>query len=654
MDSAIDRDLKRAERRELHLWILAFTLLTLFGTIVIGQYSLKLLGDADSHPVLTRATTYRALGGSFFLTALFCLYVLRVLRFNRRMKSLLVEMNGVAACGLGLGDLLPSIAEKIADTSFAATCRIALLAHECTALRIRAAHSDRDEEPQLQVGRVYPLEELRVWKRVAESVQPIVVRSRDLPELSADDKELLGGGLQAAHSYLIVPMVTENRMMGIIILGRASRLWSKRFTSFRIAAARTMANHAASAIDQAKLRKETTRDPLTHLYIRRHFSERIKKEISRADRDEHVMGVLLCELGPFEAVDDVQEQKTGDAVLTATAEGIRDATRGTDLAFRWGRNEVVVVLPKSSREGGLIVASRIRQAVLNSASRAGLDFDISIGIALYPEHGRNEDSLIRLANRALSIAKDRGMKIQLGEEEYELDEHSIGVEFQAVVDVSSERIVGYEALARDAQVKLSALELFEEYRATGRLSQLKQMVLTSQIKKAEEVGLERVFINADFDLLSQLDPVYVPPTMNVVVELSEREALHEPERHLSVTRKWREKGYQFAVDDFGAGLISLPFLSMLAPEYVKVDRSTMLRATSSRQFREFLGSLIQAVRTYAVKGIIAEGVETRDELEVVKAMGISFVQGSLLGKRDELKSATETPLGDRVLDTEYV
>jgi diguanylate cyclase (GGDEF)-like protein len=626
----------------LHLWILAFTLLMLFGTIVIGQYSVKLLGEAGSHPVLTRATTYRALGGSFFLTALFCFYVLRIVRFNCRMKRLLVEMNGVAACGLGLGDLLPSIAEKIAETSSAATCRIALLAHECTALRIRAAHSDRDEDSPQQVGKTYPLEELRVWKEVAESVQPIVVRRRDVTELSPVDQELLGGGGQIPHSYLIVPMVTQNRMVGIILLGRRRLFAGKLFSSSRITAARTMANLAASAIDQAKLRQETTRDPLTHLYIRRHFSERIKKEISRADRDENVMGVLLCELGPLDAVDDAQEQQAGDAVLTATAEGIRDATRGTDLAFRWGRNEVVVVLPKSSREGGLIVASRVRQAVLNSASRAGLDFDVSIGIALYPEHGRNEDSLIRVANRALAIAKDRGMKIQLGEEEYELDEHSIGVEFQAVVDVSSERIVGYEALARDAQVKLNALELFEEYRATGRLSQLKQMVLTSQIKKAQEVGLERVFINADFDLLSQLDPVYVPPTMNVVVELSEREALHEPERQLNVARKWREKGYQFAVDDFGAGLISLPFLSMLAPEYVKVDRSTMLRAVGSIQFKEFLGSLIHAVRTYALGGIIAEGVETREELEVVKDMGISLVQGSLLGKREEMKSATRT------------
>lgn len=642
MDSAIDRDLRRAERRELHLWILSFTLLILFGTIVIGQYSVKLLGEASSHPVLTRATTYRALGGSFFLTALFCLYVLRILRFNRRFKQLLVELNGVAACGMGLGDLLPSIADKLAEASSAATCRVALLAHECTALRVRAVHASGADGSQDQVGKTYPLEELRVWKRVAESVRPILVRRGEMTELSSVDRELLEGGLSPAYSYLIVPMLTENRMVGVIILGRARRFLGKQFTAARIAAARTMANHAAGAIDQAQLRKETTRDPLTHLYIRRHFSERIKKEISRADRDEHVMGVLLCELGPPEAVDDIHEQQGGDAVLTATADGIRDATRGTDLAFRWGRNEVVVVLPKSSREGGLIVASRIRQSVLNSAARAGLEFDVSIGIALYPEHGRNEDSLIRVANRALSIAKERGMKIQLGEEEYELDEHSIGVEFQAVVDVASERIVGYEALARDAQVKLSALELFEEYRATGRLSQLKQMVLTSQIKKAEEVGLDRVFINADFDLLSQLDPVYVPPTMNVVVELSEREALQEPERHLSVARKWREKNYQFAVDDFGAGLISLPFLSMLAPEYVKVDRSTMLRAVSSHRFKQFLGSLIEAVRTYAVEGIIAEGVETREELEVVKDMGISLVQGSLLGKREELEPETST------------
>jgi EAL domain-containing protein (putative c-di-GMP-specific phosphodiesterase class I) len=128
--------------------------------------------------------------------------------------------------------------------------------------------------------------------------------------------------------------------------------------------------------------------------------------------------------------------------------------------------------------------------------------------------------------------------------------------------------------------------------------------------------------------------------MDVVVELSEREAMHDVERLLAVAQTWRNKGYKFAIDDFGAGFISLPFLAMLGPDYVKVDRSALLQAASSEQFKEFLKSLVQAVRTYATAGIIAEGVERREELKVVEDIGISMAQGYLLGKPQELKEAT--------------
>jgi diguanylate cyclase (GGDEF)-like protein len=626
----------------MHLWILAFALLILFGTITIGHYSVNLLGEAGSHPELTRATTYTALAGLSLLVVLFCLYVLRILFLNRRTKSVLVEMNSVAASGTGSDDLLPSIAEKIAKASSVAACQMALLARERTALKIRAAYTVGDADSQPRVGNTLSLAELCVWKRVADSLEPIVLRRRDVTRLSPADREFLAGGLPNVRSILVVPMVSKDTILGVVTLADARGLLPRRFTASRIAVAQSLARHAASAIDQSRLQKQATRDPVTNLYIRRHFAERTKKEIAGADREDHIMVILLCDLHGLEDIVDSQGQQAGDAVLKTTAQSIRDSTRGADLAFRWRGNQVVVVLPKSSREGALIVASRIRQAVLETAGVSGLDFDVSIGIALYPEHGRSGDELIRVAYRALCIAEDRGVKIQLGEEDYALDRHSIGVEFQAVVDISSVQAVGYEALARDAQVKLSALELFEEYRATGRLNELKQIVFTSQITKARDIGLERVFINADFDVLSQLDPDSIPPGLDVVVELSERDVLRESERHLMVARKWREKGYKFAIDDLGAGLVSLPFLAMLAPEYVKVDRSTMLRAASSGQFKEFLGSLIQAVRTYATAGVIAEGIETREELQTVRDMGISLVQGSLLGDRQELQTATST------------
>jgi diguanylate cyclase (GGDEF)-like protein len=350
--------------------------------------------------------------------------------------------------------------------------------------------------------------------------------------------------------------------------------------------------------------------------------------------------VLLCDLDRFKLVNDVHGHQVGDTVLKATAEAIQDSTRGTDLVFRWGGDEIAVVLPKSSRQGALIVADRIRQAVLNTSKRTQLDFDVSVGLAFYPEHGINEDQLIHVADRALYIAKRNGGKVQVGEEEYRVDGDSFNLVFQPVVDVASERVLGYEALARDPQGKLTPMELFEKYGAIGKMNELKRVVFTSEIQAAREFGLERVFVNADFEVLSKLQPAPVPPSMDVVVELSEQEALHDVDRLLAVAQRWRNEGYKFAIDDFGAGFVSLPFLAMLGPDYVKVDRSALLQAASSAQFKEFLKSLVQAVRTYATAGIIAEGVEKQEELQVVEEIGISLAQGFLLGKPQELKEAT--------------
>jgi EAL domain-containing protein (putative c-di-GMP-specific phosphodiesterase class I) len=124
--------------------------------------------------------------------------------------------------------------------------------------------------------------------------------------------------------------------------------------------------------------------------------------------------------------------------------------------------------------------------------------------------------------------------------------------------------------------------------------------------------------------------------LEVILEISEVEALHDIENHLKVAKQWRSEGYQFAIDDFGAGFISLPFIAKLIPDYIKMDRSTLLHAVSSETFRKFSRDLVRALENYASKGIIAEGIETQKELQVVKEMGIFFAQGFLLGKPQAL------------------
>jgi diguanylate cyclase (GGDEF)-like protein len=630
----IDGDLKRIERRDSYLWFLALGLLVVLGLAIVVDHATT-LDSVDS--ITSRSTALRALGALLFLIPLFCLYVMRIRLANGTMKSLLVEMHSMAAASrVDLDTFLSSIAHKIAAACSVRLCQIAIVPRGRPALALQSASVDGWSGSAPHIGRTYALAELPLCRQAIETLRPVVLTRSDVERIPAGgaEAELLTGGSKEAPAVLIVPMAAEDGPLGVIILAGPKRLLARGFRSSTIVIAHALAAHAAAAVYQSTLKQEAIHDPLTQLYNRRHFSDRLKKEIIRADREGHVMALMICDLNHFKAINDTMGHQVGDEVLKLVGTSLRESTRGTDLVFRWGGDEFVVILSKSSREGGLIAAARIREGVLGAAKLAKVDVDVSIGIALYPDHGVNEDELVRVADRALYAAKKTGAWVNVGE--YEVSTDSVRVVFQPVVEIPSNEVMGYEALSRDAEGKLTISELFEKHRAVGTVSELKRMILKRQVQVAHELGLPRVFVNVDFEVLSKLDPFPRPHGLDVVLELSELEALQDLEHCLAVAGKWREHGYRFAIDDFGAGFISLPFLAMLVPDYVKLDRSTLLQAVSSDKFRNFLRSMLHAVRAYASSGIIAEGIETETELQLAHWLELPLVQGFLLGAPQEL------------------
>lgn len=388
--------------------------------------------------------------------------------------------------------------------------------------------------------------------------------------------------------------------------------------------------------------KQAMHDALTGLLNRQYVGDRLDEELARANRNGGVFAILLCDLDHFKEINDRHGHHTGDEVLREVSKSVLEATRGSDLVFRWGGDEILVVLSRTTREGVLTAADRIRRGVKVVGEHRQGALDISVGAALYPEHAQTVDALIRLADRALYIAKRGGDKVHIGEEEYRLDDHAIRVVFQAVVDRTTGEVLGHEALSRDPQGKLSIGELFRRYQAVGQLNELKCLCFRLQLKAAADAKLSRVFINVDFTVLDHLQVVPKPTDTEVILEISEAEALRDVERHLQTTATWRAVGYKFAIDDFGAGFISLPFIAQLIPDYIKMDRSTIVQAGASRQFLTFLRDLVLALRNYSKEGIIAEGIETQEELQVVRDLGIDPVQGFLLAKPQELDQSGNT------------
>ena len=385
-------------------------------------------------------------------------------------------------------------------------------------------------------------------------------------------------------------------------------------------------------VAEQALKDLSVRDPLTNLYNRRYFNKRIEEEISRAARQEHRFALLLCDLDNFKKVNDTRSHQFGDEILKAAGEAIQDATREIDFVFRWGGDEFVVILLVADRQGIMDAGERIRKQIVALGREKRFPLDLSIGVASFPEHGEHSNHLIRLADRALYIAKKRGDKIHIGEEEYELDDAVVDVVFQPIVDTVSARVIGHEALSRSSHDGMCIQELFMKYRSIGKLADLKEICFRKQIEAAEIHGLDRVFINVDFKLLESIGHREKPSDVDLILEISEKEALIDIEHHLAVTQEWRANGYRFAFDDFGVGFISLPFLADLEPEYIKLDRLTILQAVASDEFRKFLNHVVLGLRQYAPQGIVAEGIETEEELAVVEQIGIHIVQGYLFGE----------------------
>ena len=407
-------------------------------------------------------------------------------------------------------------------------------------------------------------------------------------------------------------------------------------TGDRVGGVAFFRNITERKLAEQALKDLSIRDPLTNLYNRRYFNKRIEEEISRATRQKSRFALLLCDLDHFKKVNDTRSHQVGDEILKAAGQAIQTATRDMDFVFRWGGDEFVVILLVDDRQGITDAGERIRQRVMALGEEWQLPLDLSIGVASFPEHGDDSTQLIRLADRALYIAKKRGDKIHIGEEEFELDDDVVQVVFQPIVDTLSGKAIGYEALSRSAKEEMGIQELFLKYHSIGKLLELKELCFRKQIEAAEAQGLDRVFINVDFKLLEHLGPRSKPADVEVILEISEKEALPDIERHLAVTQEWKAEGFKFAFDDFGVGFISLPFLADLEPDYVKLDRLTILQAVASEEFRDFLNHVVQALRHYAPRGIVAEGIESEEELAVAEQMGIHLVQGHLFGKPEPI------------------
>jgi diguanylate cyclase (GGDEF)-like protein len=217
-----------------------------------------------------------------------------------------------------------------------------------------------------------------------------------------------------ADSVIAVPLKSQGRVIGVLNL--YDRVDADEFDDNDLATIRSFANQATVAIDNVLLHQEAQRlsitDGLTGLWNFRYFQMNFDKEIERASRFQRPLALLIFDLDKFKQVNDVYGHQRGDSVLIELATRVKGAIREVDTLARYGGEEFVLILPETDLDGATLAAGKIcelvRQRRFGAAGEEPIRVTVSIGVAVYPEHGRGGATLVRSADAALYAAKESG------------------------------------------------------------------------------------------------------------------------------------------------------------------------------------------------------------------------------------------------------
>jgi diguanylate cyclase len=404
-------------------------------------------------------------------------------------------------------------------------------------------------------------------------------------------------------------------------------------------------------------------DPLTGLFNRRAFFHQLDHAIEHSRRSQLACAVVIFDIDDFKEVNDLFGHQMGDSLLTEIASRVRAQVRKTDCVGRLGGDEFAVVAPNlKSGSGAIEIAEKIRAAVAGIDSLSGVTIkpSVSIGIAVFPMDDSPADVLVAHADLAMYRSKgkkagainfydgdmDRQVKARHAIKKNMLGDIASGkffLHYQPIVDAKTRAIVGTEGLARwrDARNKIIApIEFIPIAEETGWISALGARLLEDAcgyLKHALMGGAPAVPISLNLSAVQCRSPHFSLQLISTILrygidphlinfEITESAII----QNLDLTRRniglLKEIGVGVHIDDFGTGYSSLSILKDLPLDVLKIDRSFVSVMTEDVGARQIVEAVAELSRKMKFK-TIAEGVETAEQAEELRAMGIDYLQG---------------------------
>jgi diguanylate cyclase (GGDEF)-like protein len=428
------------------------------------------------------------------------------------------------------------------------------------------------------------------------------------------------------------------------------------------------ASHIDSVTDQLRTKYSQARldallDPITGLGNHRAFQEELHRQIEDARRHGHPLALAVMDLDGLKQVNDEHGHAGGDQLLGSMGHLIGKASRANDRGFRIGGDEFAILLPHADANAAHAVIRRMLADALNSQTTFGRPYSFSGGVSAYPDPSRDDRQLLRNADAAMYWAKRHGRTdVQM----YDPDRHgatddsrttpelaealdrlaeegAITPVFQPIFDLVSGEPVGFEGLVRpaaDISGFRDASSLFTAAEVADRTVEMDLIAIRAIVAGLPaSLSAEYLSINVSprsletnqFSLAELVDVLGgrgLTPD-RVVVELTEREEIGDMARLRENLVACQAAGFRIAADDVGAGNAGLRLLSEIQFDVVKIDLSLVQGGVLRDSALSVLGAIQDLAARSAAK-VVAEGIETVEQLMVVRRLGIDAGQGYLL------------------------
>jgi diguanylate cyclase (GGDEF)-like protein/PAS domain S-box-containing protein len=419
---------------------------------------------------------------------------------------------------------------------------------------------------------------------------------------------------------------------------------------------------------EAKVMHMAYHDPLTGLPNRLLFNDRTEQAMAMARRENAVLALLFLDLDRFKAINDTLGHDAGDRLLCEVADRLRECVRESDTVSRFGGDEFNLLLTQVHNESDTeLVAHKILRALRRPIRIEGheLHGTVSIGVALFPRDGNNVQTLIKNADTALYRAKDLGrnnyqifspaMNAQALERmELEnslhkvLDRRELRVYYQAQACLRTGRIIGMEALLRWQHASgemispATFIPLAEEIGLIFPIGEWMMRTSCRQARDWQKNGYEpmRLGINVSvqqfqdrefMDVLSRIldESGFEPKWLNV--EITESVVIQDVRETIQKLKQLHAFGITVAIDDFGVGYSSLSYLKDFPIDQLKMDRSFVQNLPHSSNDAKIARHIVEMAHSLGLS-VIAEGVETAEQLQFLKEIDCDEVQGYLLSR----------------------